>query len=342
MTPLIGRKRNGRMAAALSLLACWVFLLCSPDTAAAHHGVASLGAAGLEGPGAPIETSSSATLPRGEALVYLKVDYAPFKKRTAVRDAETDHYTFWLFGLGYGFTPYLSGYVFLPVNTKVREDNSFNTSGLADASLIWVVGFKYDEGFRLVPASESLDDLEDWHFTVYGGVSLPTGDENTRDRNGDIDPGFSLGFGEPSLSAGATATKTVGSRATLVGETSYISFFDHRYADGNRTRFGSEFRLNTALSYRVLTLAAAKLRLDANLEANYLRLDRDRTNGVAETATGGDILYAVPGFRLYWKQTSVGLGVKLPVATDLNEERLQQGAEGKEKYRLLVTLSMLI
>ena len=43
---------------------------------AAHHGVAGLGAAGLQGPGAPIEAATSATLPVDTALVYAKLDHA--------------------------------------------------------------------------------------------------------------------------------------------------------------------------------------------------------------------------------------------------------------------------
>jgi hypothetical protein len=312
-----------------------------PGVAVAHHGVASLGVAGLEGPGAPVETSSSATLPRRGVLGYLKVDHAGFERFTSVRDDESDHNTFWIFGLGYGFTSYLSAYLFLPYNVKVVEDNSFNTSGLADISITGVLGFKYDEGLELVPENESLDDLEDWHFTLYGGMSLPTGDANERDSGGEIDPGMSLGFGKPSFNAGLTATRSIGERLTWIGETSYLYFLEYEYDDGNRTRFGDEFRFNTALSYRLFTAPRWKLRLDANLESNYLRLGRDETNGVGELATGGHILYLLPGFRGYWRNASLGLGVKVPVWTDLNEEGAQQGAEGKEDYRLIFTLSLL-
>jgi len=322
-------------------MAAWLILLLTPFEAVAHHGVATLGAAGLEGPGAPIETSSSATLPRGSVLAYMKLDYASFEKFTQARDDEGDYNAFWMFGLGYGFTPYLSVYLFVPYNTKVVEDNSFNTSGFADLSLASVLGFKYDEGLRLVPSNESLDDLEDWHFTIYGGVTLPTGDANVRDENGNIDPGMSLGFGKPAFSAGATTTKTVGDRLTAVGETSYIYFQEYGYADGSRVRFGDELRLNFALCYRLLTRKNAKLRVDGNMEANYLRLGRDETNGAGDLATGGDILYLVPGMRVYWRRASVGIGVKLPTLTDLNEEGDQQGAEGKENYRFILTLSSL-
>jgi hypothetical protein len=39
---------------------------------------------------------------------------------------------------------------------------------------------------------------------------------------------------------------------------------------------------------------------------------------------------------------SVALGVKKPVWTDLNEESEQQGAEGRERYRFIFSLSVLL
>ena len=53
------------------------------------------------------------------------------------------------------------------------------------------------------------------------------------------------------------------------------------------------------------------------------------------------MLYALPGVRLTRGAVSVGLGWKTPVWTDLNEDEQQQGAEGKEVGRLIVTLSTL-
>jgi len=47
---------------------CALLSLRAAAAAEAHHGVATLGAAGLVGRGAPLETSSSATLPRGSIL----------------------------------------------------------------------------------------------------------------------------------------------------------------------------------------------------------------------------------------------------------------------------------
>jgi hypothetical protein len=302
---------------------CALLWLLTPAAAAAHHGVAALGAAGLEGPGAPLETSTSMTLPRGSILGYFKFDHAEWKRYTIRRDEESIYSTFWVFGVGYGIRSWLSAYAFLPYNQKTVEGGSSNSSGFADIALNAALGFKYDDGLRLVPENQSLDDLEDWHFSLYLGMTLPTGDPNTRTRTNEIDPGMSLGFGKPAFGAGLTATKLFRERFTYTAETSYLYFQDYKYDDGNRTQFGGEFRLNQALTYRLLTVPRWKFRLDAQLEADYLRLGRDKSNGSGERATGGQILYLLPGFRAYWRNTSLGLGVKLPTWTNLNEESEQ-------------------
>ncbi len=320
---------------------CALLLLLTPSTALAHHGVATLGAGGLEGPGAPLETSTSMTLPRGSVLAYFKFDHARWERFTSARDEESLYSTFWLFGVGYGIRSWLSAYAFLPYNQKTMEGGASNSSGFADMALNAVLGFKYDEGFRLVPENQSLDDLEDWHFSLYLGMTLPTGDPNTRTRSNEIDPGLSLGFGKPAFGVGLTATKLFRERFTYIAEGAYLYFQEYRYDDGNRTQFGDEIRLNQALTYRLLTVPRWKFRLDAQLEADYLRLGRDKSNGSGERATGGQILYLLPGVRAYWRNTSLGLGVKVPTWTSLNEGYDQQGGEGKEDYRLICTLSLL-
>ena len=307
----------------------------------AHHGVASLGVAGLEGPGAPVESSSSATLPNASWLATLKLDLALFDTFTPTRDDEGSSNAFWIYGLGYGLTPSLSVYAFVPYSVKKLDDNSYNTAGFADISLMGVLGLKIDNGLRLVPPNESLDDLEDWHFTLYGGLTLPTGDADLADVNGTIDPGMSLGFGKPSFLGGTTATKTIGDRLTMVWDASWIGFQENEYADDGRMKFGAEWRLNNAWTMRLITDQTRKLRLDANLEGNFLSLGRDRADGLDEEATGGRMLYLLPGLRAYFGTSSLGLGWKTPVWTDLNEDELQQGAEGKETGRLVMTWSTI-
>lgn len=317
-------------------LAAW--LLAMP--AAAHHGVAGLGAAGLTGPGAPVESSSSATLPAGSGLLYLKLDHAQYRHFGGAAP-EADYAQFSMAGAGYGFTPWFSAYLFQPYHAKVDTPGGFSTHGFADASLMGVIGMKYDNGLQLTPANESLDDLEDWHFTLYGGVTLPTGNPNMRDPAGAIDPGKSTGFGKSSYTLGATASKMVSERTTLNLDISHQGFQEYAYADGNRARFGAERRVNFAVNHRLWADGERKLRLDGVLETQFLAIGRDETNGVAEAATGGRMLYLMPGLRLYLDRWSLAAGVKKAVWTQLNEEAQQQGAEGRESYRLVFSVSRL-
>jgi len=321
----------------------FVFLLIflSSFNLFSHHGVAALGAAGLEGPGAPLETSTSQTLPQKSFLFYYKMDYADFKKYTKERDDETNYNMFNMFGIGYGFTSYFSLFLFTPINIKVVEDNSYNTAGFADPSICGILSFKYDEGFKLTPPKESLDDMMDWHFAFYGGSSIPLGNENLKDREGNIDPGKSLGFGKPSFSFGFAANKGFMERYTFIFDTNYIKFLENKYEDGTRLRFGSEFRINTALNYRFYTNMEKKFRIDFNLEGTYLDLGRDVENGKGSYATGGKIFYFLPGLRFYVKNISFAFGVKYPIWTKLNEENKQQGSEGKERVRIIFTFSTL-
>jgi hypothetical protein len=53
------------------------------------------------------------------------------------------------------------------------------------------------------------------------------------------------------------------------------------------------------------------------------------------------MIYALPGIRAYWDKVSVALGYKTVVWKDLNEQNEQQGGEGTEDYRLILTFSAL-
>lgn len=307
----------------------------------AHHGVPSISIAGVEGPGAPLETTSSATLPEGSFLTYMKLDHTDYKTYTSAKDGEGVSSDYFMYGLGYGFNSYFSAYMFVPYYTKTQDD-AFTTSDFHDISFQFVLGMKYDDGLMLTPKSESLDDMQDWHFTTSFSFTLPTGNSNKTKTDGSlIDAGMQTGFGEPSFMLGVSATKWLGNDWTLVGDVSYNTFLENTYSDGSKMQFGDEVRVNTALSYMLYSKPASKLRLDLNMEANYLYLGRDVENGKAADATGGDMIYLTPGVRLSYKTTSVAVGVKLPSWTNLNEEDLQQGAEGKENYRLLFTISSL-
>lgn len=315
----------------------------------AHHGVAGVGAAGLEGPGAPVESATSAALPEGSVLLTLKVDDAKFQRgRLAQADIERDYSRFNMLGIGYGFTSWFSGYLFAPYNIKADAAGGFKTRGWADVSALGQIGFRYDgKAFSLTPKNESLDEMEDWHFTIFSGLTLPAGRPNYRLRDGSISPDMSTGFGKSSYTFGLTATKMISPALTFNMEASTLWFRTFRYATDYTTgndftlRFGRETRLNSGLAWRIHTDPENRLRTDLSLEMQYLRIGRDALDGVNARATGGRMLYAVPGARLYWDKFSFAVGIKRAVWKNLNEQRQQQGSEGLEKYRLLISASML-
>ncbi|KIM10274.1 MAG: hypothetical protein KU37_10755 [Sulfuricurvum sp. PC08-66] len=304
----------------------------------AHHGVAALGAFGLEGAGAPLETTSTAALPQNSVLFYSKLDYSSYTLKTATAtDLEGLYNTYTMYGLGYGVTPYLSLYAFLPTHTKIDESHT-GTSGFADMSVMATLSFTLD---GLVKANESLDDMEEWHFALYAGATLPTGNSALTDANGTaLDAGSQLGFGEFSYSIGFAATKMLSSDITAIFDANYITFTPHDFA-GERVKFGDEIRFNTAATYKLYTNAEAKLRIDGDIEAHYLYLGRDVVDGVGESGTGGHILYTMIATRIYKDNSSIALGVKIPAWTHLNEATTQQGAEGGEAYRAVLTYSSL-
>jgi hypothetical protein len=53
------------------------------------------------------------------------------------------------------------------------------------------------------------------------------------------------------------------------------------------------------------------------------------------------MVYGVIGTRLYYNALSIGIGYKKPVWKNLNEENVQQGGEGKELQRIIITISTI-
>jgi hypothetical protein len=130
-------------------------------------------------------------------------------------------------------------------------------------------------------------------------------------------------------------------RLTLNAEASQLVFQEYTYADQSRMKFGAERRLNTGLAYRMWRDAGYRMRVDGVVELQHMALARDSRNGESETGTGGKILYMLPGVRFYWDKASLAVGVKKPVSTRLNEADQQQGGEGTEKLRFIMSFSYL-
>jgi len=307
----------------------------------AHHGVAAISVAGPEGPGAAVETTSPLPLPVGMGFAMLKSETVRFQKFTYAEPTNKDESVFNMLGLGYGLRPWFAVYLFQPFNVKCQEDAGCN-AGLGDTSLMLSLGFKYDEGLRLVPEKESLDELFDWHFSVWLAPTFPLGPTERKDRQGNpFSPDMQTGFGSPSAAVGVAVMKQLSDDFTWLADSTYHYFLPHSYS-WTRYQFGPEARVDTALGVRVVGRRA--FRADVIAELGGLNLWRDRardSSGVMQpqSASGGAILYSSLGMRFFFGPFSAALGIKRAVLKDLNEGYNQQGSEGLEAFRATATLS---
>jgi hypothetical protein len=320
---------------------CALVLLAAAPPALAHHGVASAGFAGAEGPGAAIETTTALPLPQRALVLLLKEEYTRFRHLARAEPGNKDHFSFTTVGAGVGIRPWLSAYLFVPYAVKA-QDGVGTSGGLADPSVLLAGGFKWDEGLRLVPEKESLDELADWHFSVWAASTAPLGSVGRRDVRGDFfEPEMQPGFGGPSVTIGAAVTKQVSERVTLLADASHQRFFAHSYAF-TRYQFGAETRGGVAASWRVG--GAAGFRLDVVGEVTGIRLERDRERGAGGVVeplrvSGGSILYGGAGVRAGVGRLGLAVGVKRAALASLNERAEQQGAEGLEAFRVTAVLT---
>lgn len=317
-----------------------VALLLAPTGAFAHHGGVTL----AFGPGSPMDTNSPITLPEGALVTGIRVEQVQWQKVHEPEDKSS--FTFANVNLSYGFTPALTGTLVLPYYIK-RTDGIGENSGMADIKFQVNYGFHHDPetGFSRNSASDSAVSMDAQKNRTWLGLSammsIPNGNYNKALNDGTVDPGMQTGFGAPSYTFGLTAAKVFGP-VTLNSEVS-TDFFQSRNEGATTWQFGSELRGNLAAVTELYSKDETFIsRIDGILELNYLHLERDRADGQGQEATGGNILYLSPGFRFSMpslQNANLGLMVKVPIWKDLNQENLQQGAEGLEQYRVITTLS---
>ncbi len=330
-------RRLAQLASRLAAgLATALALAVPPAPALAHHGTAAVSAIGAEGPGAALDTTSPLPLGQGTLFALLKSEYADFQQRASFTEQKRFS-SFNTLAAGYGLTPWLSAFAFLPWNVK-SQDGVGTSAGLGDPNLMLALSLKWDEGPRLVPEKESLDELEDWHLGLWVACTGPLGPTRRRDDAGAFfAPDMQTGFRGPSPSAGLAVLKQLSPAVTVLGEASLQRFFERRYVEaGYAYQFGTEARVNAALAWRAWSSGGA--RVDLVPEFSLLDLKRDRRDGVALQASGGTILYGQLGARVTLGALSIGASLKRAVARALNEAADQQGSEGLEAFRAALTL----
>jgi hypothetical protein len=314
-----------------------VGLLAAAGPARAHHGTAAGGFMGEDGPGAAVETTSALPLPERAVLLLAKEEYARFRHFARAEPENKDHFSFTTLGVGVGIRPWLSAFVFAPYAAKA-QDGLGTSAGMGDPSLLVALGFKWDDGLRLVPEKESLDELRDWHFSVWASGSAPLGSVSRQDARGvGFDPEMQPGFGAPSATAGAAALKQVARGLTVLADASHQRFLPHTYDDLVGHQFGAETRADAAVVWRAVVRPGVRLDVIGELNGLHLERDRERAPGAASLeplrASGGDVLYATVGARACLGRLGIAIALKRAALSSLNEGSQQQGSEGLEAFR---------
>ncbi|MGQ3685835.1 MAG: hypothetical protein ACUBOA_12650 [Candidatus Loosdrechtia sp.] len=318
------------------------FLLWKGHEALAHHGG---GISTAFGPGAPIETSSPLAMGRGRFLLFERFEYVPFIQKSHAEPENVKSFIFANTLIGYGLTDALSLYANLPLSVK-KQDTLGTSKGFGDLGFMVQYGFKLGvrDGIRglysfgpedTYGAPYTLDDLK---MSFFAGFTVPTGSTTKRDREGDpFELGMQPGFGSPSFTGGFAASRQLFPHFTLVGDTSLNVFSEY---DGEKA--GTETRFNVAGVYQVYEdMGGILSRVDIIGESNLLYLKKDVEDKMKVDDSGGLIHYLSPGVRFtFRKYVSIGALIKFPVWKDLNQEASQQGGEGLEKYRAIVTASI--
>ncbi len=325
---------------ATTLFSFSLSIICLPIYA--HHG----GVSTAFGPGSPVETASPMTLGKRKFLLYERIEYVSFRERNSAEPENIDTFAFFNTLAGFGLTDALSLYMTLPIVIK-EQDKLGRSSGFGDLEFVVQYGFKLGERdgirglYRNGPddtegAPYTTDDLK---MSFTGSSSLPIGTtSNTDDLGNRFDVGFQPGFGAPSFSLGFSASQLVFPHFTLTADTSIRTFL--KYKD---KKAGNEIRFNVAGGFEVYENRDQFLsRVDIITEANVLHLTKDRAeNNKTNHESGGTILYLSPGFRMSLGQhMSVGTLIKFPVWQSLNNESSQQGSEGLENYRAVLTFTV--
>jgi hypothetical protein len=217
--------------------------------------------------------------------------------------------------LGFGLTGDFAGFAVLPYldkrlrQTTVGGRDTLGPSGFADARLFG----------RYTVHKDNLPGRT-FRVATFLGIELPTGDVNDRDGLGRLPAPLQLGSGSWDPFGGVVLTyQTLDYQ--LDGQISY-----KLNTEANNFRFGEAFRFDASLQYRVLPQVLDSTTsgfLYAVLESNLLHANKNETNGVEDSNSGGTSLYISPGIQYVTKRWIIEGIVQLPLFQNLHGSALE-------------------
>ena len=314
-------------------------LLYTPVVVADHASASfETGAAGA------IMTTPGATLPEGKIVLGVNLQVIEFDDisdselkafGTANEDVHSiDNLFNYQANLAYGIMDNITVGASIPYiernNIRAAHNNmgvgeveaAGNSSGISDVRLFGQYRFYHD----------SLQDL-----SVTGGIKTPTGKTHVRETGGELfETDHQPGSGSWDTFFGLAYNRSFG-RAGLSANVLYSWTTEGT----QQTELGKAFNYNLALSYRMFSAMEEHHHehnhntfsvnyVDIALELNGDVRDKDKTNGLNDENSGGNIIYLSPGMRIGFAHSwSLYTSLGIPVVNDLN------GKQSEPDYRVI-------
>lgn len=218
----------------------------------------------------------------------------------------------------FGLLSYLNKELDLTTSGGQRVNRS--TNGIGDARLF----ARYEIVQR---------DMKGRNFRVaaFGGLELPTGDDDDTDSLGRLPASLQLGSGSWDPFGGLIVTYQ-----TLEYQVdTQVSYKANTEANG--FEFGDEFQFDASFQYRIWPRELGRGVpgfLYGVLEGNILHQARNELRGVEDPDAGGTSLFISPGLQYVTKRWVAEVIVQLPVFQDLNGTALEDDFILRAGFRL--------
>lgn len=289
------------------------------ETALANHGP------GTSGGGS--STASGETLKANAWELSTRLDFTEFEhidrdqaERIALRSEEFDAIRRSVIAsasVAYGITDdlqagaqigYYWGSDFIDAESEDGIDSESGTgdpSGLTD---LWITAkYRFLKG-------------QPGNLAVFGGVKLPTGDDDERLDNGELlEPSSQPGSGAFDFQLGLAYSRYLTSHITFDTSAAYTFRTEH-----DDFKVGDRFDAGAALAYRLTDSVQDFPNWSAFGEILVVHLEKDRDESERNPNSGGTTLYLSPGFRVRFNpHASLTVAPAFPVLQDLNGEQVE-------------------
>ena len=217
----------------------------------------------------------------------------------------------------YGFENDIELSAIVPYIKSESSDitKSYKNEGLQDIQLMLRYGLL------------SQKDDHPFFLSVGFGVDLPTAQTNKKFYD-TIIPEKQLGTGSYDYIGHLGFTKLF--RVSRIDAS--IKYQENSLGD-NEYEKGDVFSINAGYNY------AFTKSFDLQLEVDAKFVQKDRTNGIENTASGGDTIYLTPGFHYrIIKPLSFGMVVPIVIKRDMNYDEVKKVGGLSEDKRLVLKL----